>query len=163
MWTPFWEAPAPIRVNPASLRLPERIPMPKTPAAPHVLILNNSQDVLALFDELLTGEGFQVSTQAFLDKDLDHIVELSPDLIILDYMWAGDDDGWALLQMLRMDRRTTGIPAIVCTGAIREAESLRTHMEKMNIRIVFKPFDIDTLLQAIQTALSGDGDLAESQ
>jgi CheY-like chemotaxis protein len=109
--------------------------------------------VLNLFDEILSGEGYRVSTQPYIDKDLDHIVAIAPDLIILDYMWAGEDDGWSLLQMLKMDRRTAPIPAIVCTGAVREVEALRPHLEQMQVQVILKPFDIDSLLDVIRSVL----------
>ena len=120
----------------------------------HIFVVNNSTDVLDLFKVVLGDEGYCVSTQPYIDKDLDHIVDLAPDLIILDYMWAGEDDGWSLLQMLKMDRRTATIPAIVCTGAVREVEALRVHLDEMGVQVVLKPFDIDQLLDVVRSILS---------
>jgi CheY-like chemotaxis protein len=62
-----------------------------TPA--HILAINNDQAVLALFRDLLEGEGYQVTTQAYADKELAEVEQLAPDLIILDYMWADEDNG----------------------------------------------------------------------
>ena len=75
----------------------------------HNLAINNEAAVLAVFRELLEDEGYRVSTQRYAEKDLAEIVTLAPNLIILDYMWASDDVGWSLLQMLRMDPRTSAL------------------------------------------------------
>ncbi len=52
----------------------------------HVLAINDNVDVLALFTELLEEEGYRVSTQVYVDKDLKAIEDLAPDLINLDDM-----------------------------------------------------------------------------
>jgi CheY-like chemotaxis protein len=122
----------------------------------HILAINNDQSVLELFRDLLEDEGYQVSIQTYLDKDLNAIATMAPDLIILDYMWPGEDSGWSLLQMLRMDPRTASLPIVLCTGAVREVESLATHLTDMDIQVVLKPFDIDTLAAAIRGALAGE-------
>jgi CheY-like chemotaxis protein len=128
--------------------------MAAEPAAqPHVLTINNSEDVLTLFRELLGEEGFRVSTQAYALKNLDEVKRLAPDCIILDYMWAEEDSGWSMLQMLRMDRRTKQIPIVLCTGAVREVEAMEGHLADMGIRVVLKPFDIDHLVATVNQAL----------
>jgi CheY-like chemotaxis protein len=109
-----------------------------------------------LFEDLLTDEGYRVTTQAYLDKDLNKIAEMAPDLIIIDYMWPGDDAGWSLLQMLKMDRRRVAIPAILCMAAVKDVEMLTRHLGTLQIRVVYKPFDIDTLLQAVGEVLAED-------
>jgi CheY-like chemotaxis protein len=123
---------------------------------PHILVANDSADVLALFRELLEEEGYAVSVMAVLSHDLDEIASLSPDLMILDYMWSTDDNNWALLHMLRMDRRTKRTPIILCTGAVRQVEGLSARLGDMNIKIILKPFDIDELLGMVSTALDCD-------
>jgi DNA-binding response OmpR family regulator len=44
----------------------------------HLLVINNSEDVLRLFEDFLTDEGYRVTTQAYLDKDLNTIAEMAP-------------------------------------------------------------------------------------
>jgi CheY-like chemotaxis protein len=153
LWTPVRERLHFAELHDSALRKEEATPMSDPNPKHHIFVVNNSQDVLALFSTLLTGEGFRVTTQPYVDKDLDKIVELAPDLIVLDYMWAEEDEGWSLLQMLKMDPRTISIPAIVCTGAIREVEQLRPHLQEMNVDVIYKPFDIDVLLTAIRARL----------
>ena len=125
----------------------------RSPTGRHILAINNDQAVLGLFRALLEEEGYRVSTQAYIEKDLKEIERLEPDLIILDYMWAEEDSGWSTLQMLRMSPKLGGIPVVLCTGAVREVEALSGHLLEMGVRVVLKPFSIYRLLDVITEAL----------
>lgn len=131
--------------------------MPSNPAQSprHILAINNDADVLRAFRDLLEDEGYRVTTQVYADRNLGGIVELAPDLIILDYMWSSDDAGWSLLQMLRMDPRTAPIPIVLCTGAVREVEALKGRLDEMRVRVVLKPFNIDELTATIASEFDG--------
>lgn len=135
--------------------------MPTTPSPdghrPRVLAINNDQAVLALFRDLLEDEGYHITTQTYIDRDLAGIKALQPDLIVLDYMWATKDASWSLLQMLRMDPGTTRIPIVLCTGAVREVEALTGHLKDMGVRVVLKPFNIDQLAAVIAEAVAEAG------
>ena len=124
---------------------------------PHVLAINNDQAVLALYRDLLEDEGYRVSTQTYVDHDLAKIAAVKPDLIVVDYMWADEDASWTLLQLLRMDPGTAGIPVVLCTGAVREVEALQAHLAEMGVRVVLKPFNIDRLVEVVAEALAGTG------
>lgn len=127
--------------------------MPDGAAKPHVLCINDAPEILALYRELLEDEGFRVSTQSVVARNLDEIKRLRPDCVILDYMWADDDAGWTMLEMLRMSRQTKEIPVVLCTGAVRQVEALQSHLAEMRVRVVLKPFDIDHLIGVVNAAL----------
>lgn len=133
--------------------LPGKDVMTQSTDQKHILAMNESDDVLELFRELLEEEGYRVTTQPYLDKDLQRIEAIAPDLILLDYMWAGDDSGWALLQMLRMNPGTSQIPMVLCTGAVKQVEALRAHLHEMQVRVILKPFNIDELTKEIAAEL----------
>ncbi len=140
--------------------------MPTQTPPCHILAINNDLAVLTLFRDLLQDEGYRVSTQTYVDRDLAPIKQLCPDLIILDYMWANDDASWSLLQMLRMDPGTTAIAIVLCTGAVREVEALADHLAQMSIRVVLKPFNIDqltaTIAEALRSSANGTGEPARA-
>lgn len=119
----------------------------------HILAVNNDADVLALLRELLEEEGYHVSTQSYVLQNLDEVVRLAPDAIILDYMWAEEDAGWSMLEMLRLNRQTSQIPIVLCTGAARAIEELEGHLTEMGVKVVLKPFDIDHLLNVLSEVL----------
>lgn len=117
--------------------------------APHILVVNDTQEILDLFREILEEDGFRVSLSAFAINDLGSILELTPDLVILDFLMGGEEAGWQLLQKMKMDRRTADIPVIVCTAALGLVRDLEAHLRAKNVGIVLKPFDIDELLSEV--------------
>src|SRR5215212_11507043 len=138
-----------------SLPLPDSLSSPSPDGhRPQILAINNDPAVLALFRDLLEEAGYHVSTQTYVDRDLAQIKVLKPDLIVLDYMWATEDDSWSLLQMLRMDPATAAIPIVLCTGAVREVAALQPHLMDMGISVVIKPFNIDHLVDVIRERLA---------
>lgn len=120
----------------------------------HVLVVNDTQEILDLFREILEDEGYRVSLSAFAIKDLDTVIELEPDLVILDFLMGGEEAGWQLLQKMKMDRRTARIPVVVCTGALGLVRDLEGHLRAKNVGIVVKPFDIDDLIAEIDRTLA---------
>lgn len=126
---------------------------------PHILVVNDSPEILALKREIFEEEGFQVSTRINRDVDLDEIVRIGPNLVILDY---SDEAESALLGQLRGDLRTASIPIVLCTGAIRKVEEIRPQIEAMGVRVVYKPFDIEDLVGVVREALDMDSERQES-
>jgi DNA-binding response OmpR family regulator len=120
---------------------------------PHVLVINDTKEILELFRELLEEEGFRVSLSSFAVNDIDEVVELAPDLVILDFLIGGEQQGWQMLQKMKMSRRTATIPVIVCTAARTLVQEIEGHLLSKNVGIVLKPFDIDELLREVHFRL----------
>ena len=121
----------------------------------HVLVVNHAPEILNLMRELLCEAGYRVSAVPRTGQSLDSIAELAPDAIIIDYMGPSSDNEWTLLNLLNMDRRTRGIPVILCTAAVRHVQEMSDHLLRMGIRAVHKPLDIDHLLGMVGEALDG--------
>ena len=137
--------------------------MPDEPR--HILVINDTPEILDLFHELLTDEGHQVSLDTFsvgLDQKMADVKSIRPDLIILDYMWGAEDLGWQLLQLLKMDRDTAGIPVIICTAAHQKASEMQAHLEAMGVTVVLKPFNIHQLLAEVETMWARQGGLVSA-
>lgn len=115
----------------------------------HVLVINDTQEILDLFREILEDEGYRVSMYSYAFRDLDEIKQDRPDLIILDFIIGGEAYGWQLLQKIKMDRATATIPIIVCTAAVQLARELEGHLKEKGVGIILKPFDIDDLIREI--------------
>jgi DNA-binding response OmpR family regulator len=121
---------------------------------PHILVVNDTQEILDLFREILEDEGYQVSLYSSTFNDVEEIVALAPDLVILDFMIGGESHGWQLLQKMKMSRKTAGIPVVVCTAALTLARELEGHLRSKNVGLVLKPFDIDDLVAEVRQHLS---------
>lgn len=119
----------------------------------HILVINDTPEILELFRELLEGEGYRVSLYSYAFRDLTEIKRIKPDLLILDFMIGGEDYGWQMLQKLKMDRATANLPVIICTAAIAVVRDLEGHLREKGVTVVLKPFDIDELLNEVRTRL----------
>jgi DNA-binding response OmpR family regulator len=117
--------------------------------ATRILVINDTAEILELFKDILSSEGYDVVIAGFAINDIEYIERSSPDLIILDYIFGNERAGWQTLQKLKMLRSTAQIPVVVCTAAKREIEELEGHLKAMGVGIVIKPFDVDVLLRVI--------------
>lgn len=119
-----------------------------------ILVVNDTQEILNLFRDILEGEGYDVCLYSSAFDDLAKVKEIAPDLIILDLLIGNEAHGWQMLQKLKMDRETATIPVVVCSAAMSLLRELEGHLKQKNVEIVPKPFDIDDLLRAVDIALS---------
>ncbi|MGC4190467.1 MAG: response regulator [Thermomicrobiales bacterium] len=143
---------------------PPSTPSPANAGKPHVLVVNDTQEILDLFRDILEEEeGFQVTLSSFTFQDVHEVERLSPDLIVLDFLIGGDALGWQMLQKLRMYRPTAGIPIVVCTAALQLVRELEGHLRAKGIFVVLKPFDIDEMVDVVRLALSHATDASASE
>lgn len=119
------------------------------------LVVNDTQEILELFDEILSGMGFEVVLMSYAPRELDRIRAVAPDLIVLDFL-LGDREllGWQLLQKLKMDRRTDSIPIVVCTAAVNTVAEQQGYLTEQGVTVVLKPFNVDQLEDAVRRACS---------
>jgi CheY-like chemotaxis protein len=118
-----------------------------------IMVVNDTQEILELFQELLSSEGYEVVLYSYAIQDLDEIERHKPDLIILDYIFGGERTGWELLQKLKMRRSTAALPVVICTAAKRQVEEIEGHLAAMGVGVVLKPFNVDDLLNVVQQTL----------
>ncbi len=123
-------------------------------AAKHILVINDTQEILDLFREILEEEGYRVSLYSYAFQDIAEVRDVRPDLVILDFVIGGETHGWQMLQKMKMTRATMHIPVIVCTAALSLARELDGHLRTKNVAVVLKPFDIDDLVDVVSSALN---------
>jgi len=120
---------------------------------PHVLVMNDTQEIIDLLRELLEEEGYRVSTSLYV-LNLDKVKTLAPDVIVLDLMFEGHDNGWKFLTLARLDPEVAAIPLLLCTAAVQTVKPMEEHLASVGVSVVLKPFDLNHLLWAINQALS---------
>jgi CheY-like chemotaxis protein len=128
-----------------------------------IAVINDDTAFLSLMRELLQEEE---SYDVLICKEWDHAYEFikreHPDLLILDIRIGGEEHGWTILNLLTLDPETRPIPTIVCSAAIQSLHEHQPTLTKFGIRALPKPFDLDTLLEAIERMIGdsapGDGD-----
>jgi CheY-like chemotaxis protein len=122
--------------------------------APTILVINDDQEILTLFEEILREAGYAALLYSSAIRDLAEIERLAPDLIIIDYLIGHEDSGWQLLQKLKLRRATATIPVVVCTAATKLLLETSGYLLSKRVIALPKPFDIDELLAAIERALT---------
>ena len=120
---------------------------------PRLLVIDDEQDLLLLYQLILEPEGYDVhlaSSGLPQVMNLDHVL---PDLIILDYHLRSYGRNEPLLQQLKAHPPTSATPLILCTAdsnVLREQEGV---LREGGVWVVLKPFAIGVLLETIQQAL----------
>jgi two-component system, chemotaxis family, response regulator PixH len=126
-----------------------------------VVIINDTKEILELFRDVVEGEmGHEAILMSFAPDELSRIVDAKPDLLIVDFILGDREmEGWQLLQKMRMNRDTAGIPIVACTAAIRQVRESEAYLLEQGIEVVLKPFTVDQLEGAVQRALkTGEGE-----
>lgn len=122
--------------------------------AKRILIINDTQEILELFEEILTAMGHEVTLLSYAPDELSQIEEADPDLVIVDFVIGGREmEGWQLLQKMRMNRSTQQIPIIACTAAQQAVREQEGYLTQQGIAIVLKPFNVVQLENAVRMAL----------
>jgi CheY-like chemotaxis protein len=120
----------------------------------HILVVNDTQEILELFRAILEEEGgYAVTLTSIRPQMLDMVKEIKPDLIISDHVFGDEKVGWQFIQRLKMDRETANIPLIVCSGAVKELREMEGYLTSKDIGVLYKPFDVDELLLLVATKL----------
>lgn len=121
----------------------------------HILVINDHQEILDLMQELLSEEGYRVTTSLAL-LDIARIKEIGPDLIIQDLLFAGTQEaGWEFLTLVRLEPDLARIPLILCTAAIDvvKNEEMARRLADQHVTVVLKPFNIGELLEVARQVL----------
>ena len=120
----------------------------------HILVVNDTEEILDLFRDIIEGLGHQMTAWSFSPDDLAKVTEIEPDLIILDLMLGPTElQGWALLQKLRMSPPTESLPVIVCTAATNWVREQEGWLAANAVKVVLKPFKVRHLEHAIRQAM----------
>ncbi|HTK09964.1 MAG TPA: response regulator [Ktedonobacteraceae bacterium] len=117
-----------------------------------ILVVNDTQEILETFRAVLETEGYEVVLSSFPINRMQEILQIAPDMIILDLLFGGEKQGWQMLQLLKMHRETASIPIILCTAAVNATREMEGYLVSKEVFVVYKPFDIDDLLTTISSA-----------
>lgn len=120
--------------------------------AQRILVIDDNEEILELFRDLLSAEQYEVILSDFID--VNDICRIGPDMLILDYLNGLQPAGGQLLQRLKQQPATQHIPVLVCTTAsaakVEQEPAFRLH----GVSVVQKPFDVSALLYSVEQALA---------
>lgn len=122
----------------------------------HVLLVDDTQAILDVMQELLEEEGYRVSV-SMETLDLTRIKALQPDLIVQDLLFAGRQEaGWHFLTLMRLHPELACIPLLLCTAATETVNdpAMAENLDRQGVRVLLKPFELDHLLTTITEMLA---------
>ncbi len=119
----------------------------------HILIVDDTVDILRLLRMMLEEHNHQVSV---LDsgRGVVEFVRLNkPDLIVLD-LRLGEESGIPILRELKTNTETAAVPVVVYTASMIDAEKTQKMIISepgifVDTRVLQKPFALDELLSII--------------
>ena len=118
--------------------------------APHIITIDDDPNILELYRRALIPEGYHVTSFVDPVEGLNMVAQLSPDLIILDWIFQRDTVGLETLRRLLAASAAARTRVLVITGAVHQVQSLRSELIAQNIPILYKPFSLDELLAAVR-------------
>lgn len=116
------------------------------------MIVDDDRALTIMLAELLESEGYRCAVADNGDEGLAKVVELAPDLVILDVMMPGDDG----ITTLRKLRETTHTPVLMLT-AMGEDDDRVLGLEAGADDYLAKPFVARELVLRIQAILKRVG------
>ncbi|WP_223787292.1 sigma-54-dependent transcriptional regulator [Marinicella meishanensis] len=117
----------------------------------HILIVDDEPDIRNLISEILTDEGYQVSTAEGGQDANKQLEDLAPDLVLLD-IWMPDIDG---ISLLKSWNRNANMPFSVVMMSGHGTIETAIEATKMGARdFVEKPISLAKLLQTIEQTLA---------
>ncbi|TFG85187.1 MAG: response regulator [Hyphomicrobiales bacterium] len=125
----------------------------------HILVVDDEENILTLFEDELTDAGYRVTTAGTGREALDQIEEETPDLLILDIRMP-DMHGLEVLAKIRETNKD--LPVIMCT-AIHGLKDDYTVWEAGVSAYLTKPIDLDDLVYKVQEVLEKNGNTRGSQ
>ena len=120
---------------------------------PSIFVSNDEQAFVELIKELLTDAGYRNVVWHVGASAFHRIRDEQPSLVLLDINLANPGRGWSTLDALRLHPKTRHIPVILCSTDMRLLEEKAQLLREMNCQTIEKPFDIETLLEKVATAI----------
>jgi CheY-like chemotaxis protein len=90
-------------------------------ARPLVLVADDNADILGLVTAVLERSGYEVVAVSDGAQALASVDKRKPDLAVLDITMP-EIDGLEVLRRLRADTRTNGLPVVLLTAQVQEAD-----------------------------------------
>ena len=124
---------------------------------PWIAIVDDNQMFLHLTARVLAVQGYRAIAYSDAHNAVAELREAKPSLILLDVALGGNLNGWDILEALRRDPDTAGIPVLVISGDA--GNLLRTSMPlpARGVDVLQKPFNWESLKAKIEPLMGRAG------
>jgi DNA-binding NtrC family response regulator len=124
----------------------------------HILVVDDEPNVLITYRLILEQQGYRVSA-AISSADARNILSAdSVDLLLCDLSLEGQESGFDVIEYAK--RLTPEIATVLLTGYATPEANERA--ESSGIPVLFKPIDIQQLLETISRLLRNDHELRQA-
>lgn len=118
----------------------------------HILVVEDESSILTLVGMMLELEGYRVSMASNGREGLQQLSLATPDLILTDYMMP-HMNGLEMSSVIRGDPAYARLPIVLTSAALPSQIDTGGLVDA----VLYKPFDMDQLLHAIDNALGPRG------
>ena len=118
-----------------------------------IMIVDASPDIRTLITDVLSEEGYAVSSCSKDDVVVDTIRSTQPDLALLELFPGGSEAMLHTLKQLRRHDGTQHTPLIVSSTDSRLLTRLAEPLDELNCGTLAMPFTIDQLLGCVSEGL----------
>ena len=119
---------------------------------PTIVCIEDEEEMINLIRLILARHGYEVIGALGGRLGIKTVSEVKPDLVLLDLMMP-EVDGWAVLQRMRADEATRGIPVVIVTAKASELDRI-FGLEVARVECyITKPFGPRELVKCVQDAL----------
>ena len=101
-----------------------KILLPDTIKEDHILIVDDEIGIISILSEVLSFEGYKISSASGGKEAIEKTSNENPDLILLDLMMP-EMDGFQVCQNIKSREETRHIPVVMLTALDGQAERLR--------------------------------------
>lgn len=121
-----------------------------------VLLVDDEPGILFLTKRMLEGDGHEAILAKNSAECFEKLREIRPDLILLDIMMPGKDNGWTTCRKIKDDENTHDIPLAMFT-VLSSDESQEKSYECGADAHINKPFYKDEFLKTVENLTKKSG------
>lgn len=124
----------------------------------HILVVDDEPNVLITYRLILEQQGYRVSAAISSADARNTLSSDRVDLLLCDLSLEGQESGFDVIEYAK--HLTPGIATVLLTGYATPEANERA--EKSGIPVLFKPIDIQQLLETISRLLRNDHELRQA-
>lgn len=122
-----------------------------------VLIIDDDVDMVDAEKMVLENNGYSVSTAYNGEDGFKKILEVTPDVIILDVMMATPEEGFQLAYKLKQNEKLSKLPIVMVTSVGKETGFKFDPEQDQNFlpvnQFIEKPIKPEQLLETVEKAM----------
>ncbi|HEX7737571.1 MAG TPA: response regulator [Ktedonobacteraceae bacterium] len=125
----------------------------------HIIVIDDDPALQEFYRLFFENEGYKVTVLSPFAIFPDAIITLQANIIILDVVLGGCQNGWSILQTLLSTPQTAKLPVLLVTALSLKGleEEQQMLLQERKIPFVVKPFNVDLLLATMRSLFPDSG------